>query len=266
MKILTWNILNCGTKNLGKDSRDKREFEFGVVFKNSKWDSNLLIEEINEIKMTITGIMDKILDIYPDIIILQEFQYQLKDYVFPYLTQYGYYYDKELEDCIARNGILIATKGKHAVRNLQVKKVKRNWVNINWNGYEILGVHVLVSPRWKNDKNWKQDRTEFWKNIIDFKNHHHEKSFIIGDLNTIVSESDNDKLIDLKNDKDWYDTDGQFNRPTFVNGNRLDYIFCTSDLKDRILRPVRVIPTTFSDHNFVVLDIRDEVVTNTSKN
>jgi exonuclease III len=258
MKIVTWNILNCGTKNLGKEYRARKEFKFGIVLENQKWESNLLIEEINEIKMTITGIMDKILDISPDIIILQEFQYQLKDYVFPYLKQYEYYYDKELEDKIARNGILIATKGEHTVRNSQDKIEKRNWGNINWNGYEILGVDVLVSQRWKGDKDWKKDRTQFWKNLINFKNNHHEKGFIIGDLNTIDSKSDNDKLIDLKNDKYWYDTDGEFNRPTFVNGNRLDYIFCTSDLKDRILRPVRVIPTTFSDHYLVVLDISAE--------
>lgn len=257
MKILTWNILNCGTQQLGKEWKTK---EFGVVFNNKKWDSNLSFQEINKIKMTITGIMNKILDMSPDVIVIQEFQYQMKDFVFPYLTQYEYYYDKVLEKYIARNGVLIATKGKHEVKKNQSRKQKWNWLNINWNGYEILGIDILVCKRWNNDKTWERDRTEFWDDIINFKNNHHKNCFIIGDLNTIVSKNDGDKLIDLMNDENWYDTDGKFERPTYINGNRLDYIFCTRDLKDTISRPLQVIPTTFSDHYLIVLDMQDEYV------
>lgn len=232
--------------------------KFGVFFENKKWDSNLSFEEINEIKMTITGIMNKILDISTDIIVLQEFQYQLKDFVFPYLTEYQYHYDKLLEEKIARNGVLIATKGAHEVKKFQSRKQKWNWMNINWNGYEILCIDILVGERYENDRTWKLERAEFWKDIIDFKNNHHKNSFIIGDLNTVASKDDGNKLIDLKIDGNWYDTDGKFEKPTYMNGNRLDYIFCTSDLKDRISRPLKVIPTTFSDHYLIVLDMEDE--------
>lgn len=255
MIILTWNILNCGIQQLGREGKVK---DFGVVFENKKWDSNLSLEEINKIKMTITSIMNKILDISPDVIVIQEFQYQMKDFVFPYLTQYEYNYDKTLEEKIARNGVLIATKGKHEVKKLQSRKQKWNWMIINWNGYEILGIDILVSKRWNNDKTWKRDRTEFWEDIIDFKNNHHKNSFIIGDLNTIVSKDDGDKLIELKDDENWYDADDKFERPTYMNGNRLDYIFCTSELKDKISRPLQVVPTTFSDHYLIVLDMQDE--------
>jgi exonuclease III len=255
MKILSWNISNCGTQKLGKEKKVK---EFGVVFENEKWDSNLSIEDINNIKITITGIMDKILDISPDIIIIQEFQYQMKDFVFPYLTQYNYHYDKVLEQKIARNGVLVATKGKHEVRENQSRKQKWNWININWNGYEILGIHILVCKRWNNDGTWEQDRTEFWEDIIDFKNTHHRNCFIIGDFNTTISKDDGDKLLDLLNDEDWYDADCKFERPTYIKGNRLDYVFCTSDLQNRISRPMQVVPNTFSDHCLIVLDIQDE--------
>ncbi|WP_201716135.1 endonuclease/exonuclease/phosphatase family protein [Rossellomorea arthrocnemi] len=271
--IISWNIQGGGSKDVYAYKVYRQD---GVIIPLYDTNKNKWIDDISEdhkqmIKKNIEEIGTilqkmppeiKMGEVYkgektrlkPDIIILQEFQYQFHHLLFPYLEDYHLDFSNNLKRKHAQNGILIATKkgndalmlnsctlNKYELRNFFIKQ-----------HLTTLGVHF---PVWGEKPTIKQrnSRNKYWTEIINFAKTNTVRTIIAGDFNTLRADNDIHKFKKTHATK-FYD-ENPITRCS--SGTCVDYIFYSNDIADKVDKGVIITPTNCSDHNMLSLRISD---------
>lgn len=289
MKFLSLNLQNGGifdTKGYDMRKKDSNK-DYGVLYQNGKWNETIL-EAANkaskQIESNINNILNLIKNKNVDIVVLQEFQMQYADIYLPTLEKIGFkyiVYSRNIENNIARNGVLVASKEIIQKDNqeypISEEYDRRNFINVKIADYEILGIHVdsdYIKSSRSNHKKWLDDFTK--KNV---KN----KTIVIGDFNAAKKEDrakkdintkileENSLLIDNILDKGfrdaWIEKNNRssieytwYYRADLQDGRRLDYCFISNEIKLVNFEYIHTTNTTenkkgFSDHSAMILEI-----------
>lgn len=236
MKIMTWNIKDGG-----------------------------ILDRNNPILSNIKSILNTIENEKPDILIVQEFQYMYKkELVEDGLKQLGYSffeYDKILEECTLRNGVLIASKFRYVPVEKPLTILKYSWRN--WNeilipdyNLQILGVDVPLAQTSDINGNKKSNRREK-KLFLDelnkkFKeyNNSYNKSLILGDFNLHEQAIFKEYLKGFSS----FLTETTTKEPTHRN-YKFDYIYGNNAIINKLQGKSNPVWTEYSDHAYLTITI-----------
>lgn len=234
MKIMSWNIQNGGALNSVMD-----EFNHPII-------------------ENIDNILSVIEEQSPDILSLQEFQYQYwNELVENGLKKQGYNYFKYrsvLGKRTARNGVLICTKNQNMELKDDPKDIddysKRNWVEVYLPGVDILILSIDVPLIGKN--NDSREREKFLK-VLKQRFLSYSKitnpAAIIGDFNLFDSPncSFREYMVEYKNILT------SLGDIITFGDHQNDYIFGNREFINRfVMLDENDVNTTGSDHKPVI--------------
>ncbi len=235
MKIMTWNIQNGG-----------------------------IINRCNPDLSNIKNILNVVEVENPDILIVQEFQYEYKKYLIDEgLKELGYsffHYDKILEEYTLRSGVMISSKFKYISIEKPQDIYKYDWRN--WNevlipdyNLKILGIHVPLVETTSMNGDIKNNRIqkeafldELNKKFKEYK-HHDTPSLILGDFN-LHEQTEYKEYLKYFSE---YLTETTTKEPTWKNF-KLDYIFGNSEIVNN-LQEKHNVWTAYSDHAYLFITI-----------
>lgn len=241
MRILTWNIQNCGTVNFNQPQREN-----------------------------IKSILCEIEKLQADIVVLQEFQFEYySEIVEKGLNQFGYVCTvcNDNTDRTLRNRVLIAVKSKYSFSDCEYPKDIRKYSRRNWreiiiqnSNIAVFGVDVPIAQttdmygRKKDNRAEKKQFLEALKSKFTEYANYDYPAIILGDFN-LHENAVFKEYLPLFNDILFEVTAKE---PTWEN-YKIDYIFVNSKMKEliddsRIFKPH---DTDYSDHKYLYVDIKE---------
>lgn len=238
----------------------------------------------------ISSIVDAIANLDPDVIGLTEVRYGNVDVLQRLLRQRGYAFIETTCSTGSTNSVLLASKLPLKVIDEPIAHDQERWlpVEVVGSGLQVLCVHIPGGTDNKFDADGlgmsgKKRKELLWEEVIRFARQRRDKNVVLlGDFNTGLPEdaqgtpfvlSDYMRVLRLEKYVDtwrhlnpkareytWYTK--RKNKETSAsedyNGFRLDYVFVSPGLRDRIVAAEHVHDVRMnkvSDHAIVIADV-----------
>lgn len=238
----------------------------------------------------IPSIIDEIARLKPDLVGLTEVRYANLDLLRHSLLQLGYKYVETTCSAGSTNSLLVASRVPLKVVDEPVAHDRERWLPVELVGadLQVLCVHIPGGTDNKFDANGlgmsgKKRKELLWDEVIAYARRHRDENVVLlGDFNTGLPEdaqgtpfvlSDYIRVLRLERYVDawrqlhpkareytWYTKRRSKETSTSedYNGFRLDYIFVSQTLRDRIIdashvHDVRI--SKVSDHAIVMVDV-----------